>query len=617
MKINHLNSRAFFVMTSLVLSVAGTATAQGRSPQQARSELQTGRVIVKFNPLLKANERALAHAQAGSRLSRVLRGGAHVVTVDAEDTEATVAFYRSMPEVAWAEADALVPLNQTTTVTPNDPLYGSQWQHANIESAGGWAYGTGSPDVRIAICDTGVSATHPDLQGALRMDLCYNTANNSAGNCDPVANHGTAVAGCAAAIGNNALGVAGVAWTAQIIPVRVSNLFNGSAYISDMAECIYYSSDVGAHVINLSYQTYSNGSIFQSLLDAATYAEGKGAVTVFAAGNENTQAVTSQDPANILYASATASTNARSSFSNFGPYVDVAAPGSSVYTTNVSVSCTDANGSGTANPGECTVTGNGYTSISGTSFSAPITAGAAALLKALNPAATPAEIRLALQSTATDLGTVGEDIYFGAGLINVRRAAASFSTPPAPNTAPSISLLQPAGGSITVDPGVVVTFSATAFDAEQGDLSANIVWRFPNGTTVQGNTVQATFSSGGTYSVTGSITDAGGLSASTAVTVTVNAPPVPLAPSSLTATLSSRTVSLRWVDNATNENGYYVDRAKVSSRGVLGSWAVVGSLGANATSFTQSVAKGIYAYRVRAYNAGGSTASNVVQVTIR
>gem|GEM_PF-3928165 len=398
---------AFSACGAGAVEVSGGGPLQEDSAQQGLVQLDTGRVIVTFKPGVSSSARSAAHQAAGATVQRNLRGGGQVVKVAASKTASTVQRYRANPNVAWAEVDALVAPDQVTTVTPNDPQLSTQWQHTNIESRGGWACGTGSNSVLLAICDTGVSTNHPDLAASLRMDLCFNTASNGPGNCDPVGNHGTAVVGSPAAIGNNAVGVSGVAWSAQIIPVRVSNLFSGSAYISDMAECIRCSADVGAHVITLSYQTCSDGSICQSLLGAAAYAEGNGAVTVMAAGNENVQAVTSRGPAQILDVASTSCANAKSSFSNFGPYVDIAAPGTSIHTTNVTVSCTDANANNVAEPGEGASSGNGCVSIGGTSFSSTITAGAAVVLKALRPTATPAEIRTALTSNTVDLGTVG------------------------------------------------------------------------------------------------------------------------------------------------------------------------------------------------------------------
>lgn len=588
---------------------------------QGLSKRDTGRVIVKFKDGTTASQKAAAHRARGGRKTRDLRGGAELVSVTPAQTEAQASAYRARADVAWAEVDALVPHTHTGTLNPNDPLASYQWQSNAIQAPGAWSLSTGSTNVLIAICDTGVSATHPDLAAALRMDLCFNTADNAAGNCGPVADHGTAVAGSAAAIGNNGVGVAGVTWAAKIAPIRVSNLIGGSAYISDMAECLRYAGDVGAHVVNLSYQTYSNGTIFQSLLDAATYAEGKGTLVVSAAGNEGANAVTSQDPANILFVAATTNTNnATASFSNFGTYVDLAAPGDSVATTSTTVTCQDANADGVADPGTCVVSGDGYAYVSGTSFSSPIVAGAAALLKAINPAATPADLRAALTSTAVDLGAAGEDANYGAGLLNLHAAAHAIAgvTPPPPppaNTAPTITLVSPSTGAASVVAGTSVTFSATANDAEQGALTTSIVWTKPDGTTATGGSLTVTPAAAGTFTYTAKVTDAGGLSASATVTLTVTAPAVSLsAPTNLTVTgLSNRRAALAWQDRSTGEAGYQVQRASVKN-GVIGSWSLRATLGANATAYTDSAAKGSFAYRVLVYSGSQSIASNVVQI---
>lgn len=217
---------------------------------------------------------------------------------DLATTRTVAAAYSRFPMVEYAEPDALMPLADTSLVTPNDPLLGNQWHHVNIESQNAWAVATGlpMPITRITVCDTGVSSTHPDLQAYLRTDLGYNTADNAPGHWEPVHWHGTAVAGSAAAIGNNALGVAGVSWGSEIVPVRVTNLLSGSAYISDMADCINYGANVGSDVINLSYQTYSGGAISSTIIAAADYADSLGSVVVIAAGNENSNPAPNQDP---------------------------------------------------------------------------------------------------------------------------------------------------------------------------------------------------------------------------------------------------------------------------------------------------------------------------------
>ncbi|MFM2153936.1 MAG: hypothetical protein RL199_2371, partial [Pseudomonadota bacterium] len=605
----HCVSRAALAALAVALSACGVAPSAelgevdfgvSADPLVQRD---TGRVVVKFRDGVTAVAKDAAHASRRSKRLRKLRSGAEVVQVAKGTTEAQAKAYAGRADVLWAEPDALVLPG--AAVTPNDPGAGNQWQLGAIKAPEAWSISTGSSSVLVAVCDTGVSPTHPDLAASLRQDLCFNTVNNAAGNCEPVHFHGTSVAGCAAAIGNNGVGVAGVSWSAQLIPVRVSNFTNGSAYTSDMAECITYAADKGAHVANLSYQSYSGGSIFQALIDAANYADSKGTVVVVAAGNENVNAVTTQDPANMLYVAATTSANAKSSFSNFGNYVDVAAPGSSVYSTYATVTCADANADGIAD-GTCGYT-DSYASISGTSFSAPITAGAVAVLKAVKPSATTAELRQAITSTATDLGTAGEDVYYGVGLVNLNAAALSLSA--TANTAPVLTVTAPAGGATTVASTGSVFFAATASDAEQGDLSSSITWTFGT-TTKTGATASFVFNTAGTYTVTAKVTDAGGLAATQTATITVTntAPTVTLtAPAGGAASVpmgGSLTVSASASD---------AEQGDVSSA-VQWVQGATTKTGASAT-FTFPTA-GTYTIAGGVTDAGGLTASTTVTVTV-
>jgi thermitase len=669
---------------------------------EAAVSRRSDRVIVKFKDGVNETSRRGAHGRHGAARVKKGRGGEDVVRVAPGRAEAEASAYARDPEVLWAEVDTIQPHTQ---VTPNDPLFGSQWQHTNMRSTAGWAVGTGSSSVQIAICDTGVSLDHPDLAANLRTDLCWNTADGKAGNCGPVEMHGTAVAGSAAAVGNNGVGVAGVAWSAQIIPVRVSNFLDGSAYTSDLADCVRYAADKGAEVANLSYSTYTSGKIDQVILDAANYAETKGTLVVAAAGNENTNAITTQDPASIFYVAATNSSNGRSSFSNYGTFVDIAAPGSSIYTTDTYVTCIDSNNDDWAE--SCTVTGNGYTYISGTSFSSPFVAGAAAVLKALKPSATPADIRAALRSSAKDLGTAGEDSSFGAGLVDLGAAAQLFAPPVGPdtaptltltapatttvavdsgatvtfsgtatdtwdgniaskiawtlgtatktgasvtftfgaagtfqvkgvvsdaggqtaevavdvtvtNTAPTLTLTAPAGGSATVAAGGSVTFSGSVADAEQSNLASGIVWSLPGTASKTGASVSFAFLTEGSFVVTGTVTDAGGLTSSATATVTVTAPPPFTAPTGVTATVTtSRVATVTWTDSTGNETGFRLQRSKANNKGQFTSYATVATVGANVTTFSQALSKGTYSYRVVAYNATQSATSSAVTLIVR
>jgi len=433
-----------FAVSCLAMLLGGIGpvpveVAQAASP----AELDTGYVIVKFRRGATRRDKSAHHADLGAIIYKELPElNADVVEVpDPTQTRAWAAAYAGSWLVEHAEPDALMLLADASALTPNDPLLGNQWHHTNIDSRSAWAVTTGLPGRRITVCDTGVSPTHPDLQASLRADLGYNTADNAPGNWGPVHWHGTAVAGSAAARGNNGTGVAGVSWGIEIVPVRVTNFFDGAAYISDMADCIIYGANQGSDVINLSYQTYSGGSIFSTVISAANYAESLGSVVVIAAGNENTNPAPNQDPTSIVYAAATTSSNAKASFSNYGNFVDIAAPGVSIATAYASVSCTDANGNGVANPGECVVTSDGYASVSGTSFAAPITAGGVLLIRSVDPSLSPAEARSVLFQSATDIGTAGDDSTYGAGLLNVHSAVHLAQAEPG-----SLTVTAPNGG---------------------------------------------------------------------------------------------------------------------------------------------------------------------------
>jgi subtilisin family serine protease len=213
-----------------------------------------------------------------------------------------------------------------------------------------------------------------------------------------------------------------VSWASEIVPVRITNRFDARAYVSDMMACLVYGATVNSDVINLSYITYDGGGIFPGIIWAADYANNAGSVVVIAAGNDSINPAPTQDPDSILYVAATTSSNTPASFSNYGTYVDIAAPGVSITTTYSAVSCTDFNNNGMADPGECVVTSNGYASAFGTSFSAPLVAGGVLLLRSVTPSLPPASTRALLCQFATELGPTGEDQTYGCGLLNLQAA---------------------------------------------------------------------------------------------------------------------------------------------------------------------------------------------------
>ena len=237
-------------------------------------------------------------------------------------------------------------------------------------------------------------------------------------------------------VGNNGAGSAGVAWGSKIMPVRISGT-DGYAYWSTIAEGINWAADHGAKVVNVSYAASGSSTI----KSAAQYLRSKGGVVVVSAGNSSALDSTVADDS-LLSVAATDSNDARASFSTYGDFVDLAAPGVSIYAPT---------------------RGGGYANVSGTSFSSPITAATVALMMSANSKLAPADIDKILKSTAADLGTAGFDQYFGYGRIDAAKAVAaakSITTTVASDTqAPTISIASPTGGKVSSVVPVDVNYS--------------------------------------------------------------------------------------------------------------------------------------------------------------
>ena len=319
---------------------------------------------------------------------------------------------------------------------PNDYYYNSQWHLPKISAPEGWDLTTGAADIPIAILDTGVDPNHPDLQAKLLPG--YNFYDRNTDTSD-VRGHGTAVAGAAAAISNNGRGVAGVAWRNPVLPLRISAP-DGYATYSAMASAITYAADHGAKVINLSYGGENYSSTLQSAVD---YAWSKGAVVVASAANYSTD--TPYYPAacnHVVAVSATNTSDQLTSFSNYGNWVDVAAPGVSIYTTS---------------------RGGGYGAYSGTSFSSPVTAGLLALIFSANPSLTNQDVLDILTQNTDDLGAPGFDSTFAHGRINVSKSLqAALEKRQETDTTPPLAIItSPSDGSVITGGVITVNVSAT------------------------------------------------------------------------------------------------------------------------------------------------------------
>lgn len=279
---------------------------------------------------------------------------------------------------------------------PNDTLYKQyQWNLPLIETESSWSYNKGSKDLIVAVVDTGVDLNHPDLKGHLVPGV--NIVDPDQPPQDDVG-HGTHVAGVISAETNNQLGVAGISWYNRIMPVKVLDSSGaGSTYA--VAQGIIWAADHGAKVINLSLGNYAS-SLF--LRDAIRYAYDKDCVIIAASGNDNTErpGYPAAYP-EVLAVSATDSQKLKAAFSNYGDYIDVAAPGVSIASTYPS---------------------NQYAALSGTSMASPHAAGLAGLIRAANPKLTNVQVMDIMRKTAQDLGTPGKDTYFGYGLIDVGKA---------------------------------------------------------------------------------------------------------------------------------------------------------------------------------------------------
>jgi subtilisin family serine protease len=315
---------------------------------------------------------------------------------------------------------------------PNDPSYraGYQWGLAAVRAPGAW-YTTHADGVIIAILDSGIDLNHPDLAGALWTnpgEIAGNAIDDDHngyvddvhgydfvdGDSTPAdANgHGTHVAGIAAAATDNGVGIAGMGWGATIMPVRVLDAQgNGSTF--EVREGIYYAVDDGAQVINLSLGGYSGGCSYMA--DAIAYAHAHGVLVVAAAGNEGDQSwFDPSDPGNWFYpaacdgvlgVAATTQNDERASFSNYGPWVDVAAPGVGIYSTFWYPKLSGV-----------------YAQESGTSMATPFVSGLAALVRAKYPSIGWEGSTTAIENGADDLGEPGWDPDYGAGRVNATGA---------------------------------------------------------------------------------------------------------------------------------------------------------------------------------------------------
>lgn len=311
------------------------------------------------------------------------------------DIDLVIEDYLNNEDVIFAEPNYVYDL----LLIPNDPHFMGQWYLDQVDASEAWDITTGNSEVGIAIIDTGVDTQHEDIIN--KIIPAYTTIDWYG--------HGTFCAGIAAASTNNEIGIAGMAYNCKIKPYLgltpggLLSAFLVSLYIKDAA-------DSGINVISLSFG--STGVYSLLINNACEYAINKNVVVIAAAGNDNSDIKTY--PAaieNVIAVAATDQTDSKASFSNYGSWVDVAAPGVDIL--SLRANGTDMYGGGTH------IVDENYYIGSGTSASCPLVAGIAALLLSENPNLNPSEIRTILRSSCDP---VVSDFYIGVGRVNAKTA---------------------------------------------------------------------------------------------------------------------------------------------------------------------------------------------------
>ncbi|WP_082234524.1 S8 family peptidase [Halobacillus massiliensis] len=397
MKFKRLAVLSMAVSMALLPSVGETSAAEKTAElpkvqlgkQVEKDEYVKGEVVVKF----KESKGKAAQASALKELAADEVPDKDVVdseykVLKVKNVEKTVKALNKNPNIEYAEPN----YEFSADWTPNDTYYSSaQYGPQLTKTPVAWDVARGNSNQTIAVIDSGVDYNHPDLndktiRGYDFVDYDYYPMDLNG--------HGTHVAGTAAAETNNAQGVAGMAPNTRVLAVRALGA-DGSGSLTAISDAIRYSADQGAEVINLSLGCDCDT---QTLKNAVDYAWSKGSVVVAAAGNDGVS--TTFEPAsyaNVIAVGAVDRYDRRASFSNYGTWVDVTAPGVDIAST---------------------VPNNGYAYMSGTSMASPHVAGLAGLLAGQGRSNT--QIRAAIQNTADRINGTGS--YFKYGRINSQAA---------------------------------------------------------------------------------------------------------------------------------------------------------------------------------------------------
>lgn len=558
--------------------------------------------VVRAEKLLKTQKQGNVDSDAGRWIKiRVTNPGQSSKDSNGNttfaDVDAIIETLKSDPNVEAVEKDQQATLFNT----PNDPFYSTSgnilptmadmYGLGSINAEQAWDITTGSSDVVVAVIDSGVDYTHPDLADNIWVNTAEIPANGidddlngyiddlngwdydgNRADVNDVLGHGTHVAGTIAATGNNGLGVVGVSWNTKIMALRICGS-DGLCSYADAAQAMMYAADNGAKVTNNSYGGLMAKTSLSYVRDAMQYAHDAGVSTVVAAGNNNVDMVAGgMYPAiedDAITVSAIDHLNNRASFSNYGDKVDVAAPGVRILSTKSTT--------WTYGTGPCpAVFGGTYCYLSGTSMAAPHVAGLVSLMYAVNPSITPEQVRQVLRASASDLGTVGKDAYYGYGLAKAHMSVSGSSpanvlTPyiNSPKYTESIGGLCSVTGSIT-GPGFV------SYLVQIGMGDSPSTWTTLGSSTIQPTTL-GTLATYNCYNLSNewytlrvtATNDAGKTFTATTYSVYVYSPSdsvAPSTPTNLSGVAAQNSIQLAWTASTDNigVQGYVVKRDGVT-----------------------------------------------------
>jgi len=490
------------------------------------------KILVAFKRGISSTVIADVHRIAGGRVLKSLKPlGIQVVAIPTNSVKEKLALYRRNPYVTYAEPDYNRVLSPPQpTLIPSEgsgPLLGDyfseQWgfnntgqsfyyfglisgtPDADIDAAEAWdtvaslGFKLGNPEVKVAILDTGIDCGHVDLLADNGDIKCTDIMNYTT---SPTASdefgHGTHVAGTVAANTDNSIGVAGIAEVAYLGNFKVcddSGVCQDDAIINGLLDA----TSAGYQVVNMSF---GGPEISQAVIDTVNYAWANGVVLVSSAGNDNSTNV--GFPANLDNVIAVAASDAddnRASYSDYGNLVSVAAPGDNILSTMPMVMCGD-------DPTGC------YEFLAGTSMASPHVSGIAALVWARSDVSTNEQVRYIIENSADKTGAAGQNLlsWTQNGRVNLAKAL----TYPIDN-----GNIAPTASFSYACIGLNCDFSASSSNDPDGNITS-YDWTFGDGNSASGLTANHAYSTGGTYTVSLTVTDNNSATGNDSKSVTVS-----------------------------------------------------------------------------------------------